>query len=55
MLATVPRSFFMHTAPESSAAAGRMHLLVVDEDAAVRSACCEIATVLGMYLPAFPA
>jgi DNA-binding NtrC family response regulator len=47
MLSTVPRSFFMHTAPEISAAAGRMHLLVVDEDAAVRSACCEIATSLG--------
>jgi DNA-binding NtrC family response regulator len=26
---------------------GKLHLLVVDEDAAVRSACCEIATDLG--------
>ena len=54
MLATVPRSFFMHTAPESSAAAGRMHLLVVDEDAAVRSACCEIATSLGYVSAGVP-
>ncbi|HEY0758567.1 MAG TPA: sigma-54 dependent transcriptional regulator [Acidisarcina sp.] len=30
--------------------AARMHILVVDEDAAVRSACCEIAGTLG-YLP----
>ena len=54
MLTTVPRSFFMHTAPESSAAAGRMHLLVVDEDAAVRSACCEIATSLGYVSAGVP-
>jgi two-component system response regulator HydG len=27
--------------------AGKLHLLVVDEDAAIRSACCEIATDLG--------
>ena len=26
---------------------GKLHLLVVDEDAAIRSACCEIATDLG--------
>jgi DNA-binding NtrC family response regulator len=29
---------------------GKLHLLVVDEDAAIRSACCEIATDLG-FLP----
>jgi DNA-binding NtrC family response regulator len=27
---------------------GKLHLLVVDEDAAIRSACCEIAADLGM-------
>jgi DNA-binding NtrC family response regulator len=27
--------------------AGKLHLLIVDEDAAIRSACCEIATDLG--------
>lgn len=47
MLAIVPTSYFMQTFPELVAAAGRMHLLVVDEDAAVRSACCEIASGLG--------
>jgi DNA-binding NtrC family response regulator len=47
MLATVPTDFGMHTFPQPVETAGRMHLLVVDEDAAVRSACCDIAASLG--------
>lgn len=47
MLANVPTSYFMQTFPELVGAAGRMHLLVVDEDTAVRYACCEIASGLG--------
>lgn len=47
MLATVPTNHLMQTFPETAQAAGRMHLLVVDEDAAVRSACCEIASTHG--------
>jgi two-component system response regulator HydG len=31
----------------SSALSGRMHVLIVDEDSAVRSACCEIASTRG--------
>jgi hypothetical protein len=33
--------------PASDGRRGRLHLLVVDTDAAVRSACAEIATSLG--------
>lgn len=47
MLATVPTDFGMHTFPQPVETSGRMHLLVVDEDAAVRSACCDIAASLG--------
>ena len=47
MLAIVPTSYFMQTYPEMVETAGKMHLLVVDEDAAVRSACCEIALSKG--------
>jgi DNA-binding NtrC family response regulator len=47
MHVTVTRKFFMadkvHLVPRS----GRMHVLIVDEDPAVRSACCEIATARG--------
>jgi DNA-binding NtrC family response regulator len=47
MLAIVPTSYFMQTYPEMVETAGKMHLLVVDEDVAVRSACCEIASSIG--------
>jgi two-component system response regulator HydG len=33
---------------------GKLHLLVVDEDAAIRSACCEIATDLGFVSQTVP-
>ncbi len=40
----------MPTLPRTGETAGGMYVLVVDEDAAVRAACCEIATRFG-YLP----
>ncbi len=47
MLATVQdkRMSYLQALPADSA--GRLHVLVVDEDAAVRSACCEIASSRG--------
>ncbi|MGA9671214.1 MAG: sigma-54 dependent transcriptional regulator [Terracidiphilus sp.] len=47
MLATVPGSITMDFIPQLAVPAVRLHLLVVDEDAAVRSACVEIAASLG--------
>jgi DNA-binding NtrC family response regulator len=37
----------MLTQPRAAENTGKLHLLIADEDAAVRSACCEIATDLG--------
>ena len=51
MLATpVPYNFLMPTFPRPDEKAGGMYVLIVDEDAAVRGACCEIVARLG-YLP----
>jgi DNA-binding NtrC family response regulator len=50
MAITVPVTFPGATMPRPVDRAGKLHLLVVDEDAAIRSACCEIATDLG-YIP----
>ena len=47
---TVPYNFLMPTFPRLDEKAGGMYVLIVDEDAAVRSACCEIVARLG-YLP----
>jgi DNA-binding NtrC family response regulator len=47
MAITVPVTFPGATMPRPVERAGKLHLLVVDEDAAIRSACCEIATDLG--------
>jgi DNA-binding NtrC family response regulator len=47
MLETVVPSKFMDTIPAIAEPAARLHLLVVDADAAVRSACAEIAAGLG--------
>ena len=44
---TVPYNFLMPTSAHLAEKSGGMHLLVVDEDAAVRNACCEIAIRLG--------
>ena len=50
MLATAPVTYSMSTLLPPVERSGRMHVLVVDEDTAVRSACCEIAASLG-YQP----
>jgi DNA-binding NtrC family response regulator len=47
MLETVLHARAMESIPESAAPAPRLHLLVVESDAAMRSACAEIATSLG--------
>ena len=47
---TVPYNFLMPTFPRLDEKAGGMYVLVVDGDAAVRTACCEIVARLG-YLP----
>ena len=47
MAITVPVTFPVATMSRPMERAGKLHLLVVDEDAAIRSACCEIATDLG--------
>jgi DNA-binding NtrC family response regulator len=47
MAITVPVTFPVETMSRPLERAGKLHLLVVDEDAAIRSACCEIATDLG--------
>lgn len=48
MKITVPVTVPMVTLPRAVAKSGRLHLLVADEDPAVRSACCEIAIDLGL-------
>jgi len=47
MLETVVCTRAMEFIPEPAEAAPRLHLLVVDSDAAMRSACAEIAATLG--------
>ena len=47
MLATLPTSMTMEFIPQITEPAVRLHLLVVDSDTAVRSACAEIAASLG--------
>jgi DNA-binding NtrC family response regulator len=47
MAITVPVTFPVATMSRPVERAVKLHLLVVDEDAAIRSACCEIATDLG--------
>jgi DNA-binding NtrC family response regulator len=47
MAITVPVTFPVATMSRPLERPGKLHLLVVDEDAAIRSACCEIATDLG--------
>ncbi len=47
MPVTVAHTSFMANNVQSPARSGRMHVLIVDEDPAVRSACCEIATSRG--------
>ena len=48
MLATiVPVIETMQTFPQPAEKPGRMHVLVVDDDPAVRAACCEIVAKLG--------
>jgi DNA-binding NtrC family response regulator len=47
MATTVPVTFPVTTMSRPVERIGKLHLLVVDEDAAIRSACCEIAIDLG--------
>src|ERR1700749_3229921 len=47
MAITVPVTFPVATMSRPLERTGKLHLLVVDEDAAIRSACCEIASDLG--------
>ena len=47
MAITIPVTFPVATMSRPVERTGKLHLLVVDEDAAIRSACCEIATDLG--------
>ena len=44
---TVPYNFLMPTFPRLDEKAGGMYVLIVDQDAAVRNACCEIVARLG--------
>ena len=48
MAITVPVTFPAATMSRPVERTGKLHFLVVDEDAAIRSACCEIATDLGL-------
>ncbi len=47
---SVPENFLMPTLPRLAEKVGGMYVLVVDDDAAVRDACCEIVARLG-YAP----
>jgi DNA-binding NtrC family response regulator len=47
MAITTPVTFPVEPMSRAVERTGKLHLLVVDEDAAIRSACCEIATDLG--------
>src|SRR6201995_4880522 len=48
MAMTAPVTFSVASMSRPVERAGKLHLLVVDEDAAIRSACCEIASDLGL-------
>jgi DNA-binding NtrC family response regulator len=48
MAITTPVTFPVTTMPRPGERTGKLHLLVVDEDAAISSACCEIAADLGL-------
>ncbi len=50
MATTTPVTVQVETMSRPVERTGKLHLLVVDEDAAIRSACCEIAADLG-FLP----
>src|SRR5215469_15961425 len=52
MLATVSDNEFMAFIPQLAEPAVRLHVLVVDPDPAVRSACAEIASSLGYAVDA---
>ncbi len=47
MLATLPFSLSMNSLPQISTEPSNLHVLVVDEDEAARSACIEVAASLG--------
>ena len=47
MAITIPATASVATMSRPAERTGKLHLLVVDEDAAIRSACCEIAADLG--------
>src|ERR1700678_3208521 len=47
MAVRIPATASVATMSRPAERTGKLHLLVVDEDAAIRSACCEIATDLG--------
>jgi DNA-binding NtrC family response regulator len=47
MLATVQKKQMIADSSQPSRTAGRLHVLIVDDDLAVRSACCEIASRQG--------
>src|ERR1700678_1090778 len=47
MAVRIPVTASVATMSRPAERTGKLHLLVVDEDAAIRSACCEIATDLG--------
>jgi DNA-binding NtrC family response regulator len=48
MVITAPVTFPVSSMSRPVERTGKLHLLVVDEDAAIRSACCEIASDLGL-------
>ncbi len=48
MAITTPVTFPVTNMPRPGERTGKLHLLVVDEDAAISSACCEIAADLGL-------
>jgi len=50
MPVTVPQEIIMTDNVPRPSQSGRMHVLIVDEDPAVRSACCEIASSRG-FIP----
>src|ERR1700678_414050 len=47
MAVRIPVTASVATMSRPAERTGKLHLLIVDEDAAIRSACCEIATDLG--------
>ena len=55
MAITIPVTFPVETMSRRVERTGKLHLLVSDEDAAIRSACCEIASDLGFVPQTVPA